>query len=154
MRPLPIPPVPLTLLLGAVAWFASWSSPGWLSWPREHTATGFLCGVLVAAGFTVMIAAVVSFRMHKTTVDPRYPDRAGALVTSGVFSISRNPMYVGMALLLVGWAIWLGDGIALIFPALFFALIDRVQIPAEEAALSEHFGEAYTAYCSKTRRWL
>ena len=99
-------------------------------------------------------AAASRFRRCGTTVEPFHPDRASVLVTAGANSISRNPMYVGMAGLLVANAIWRGSWTALAPVAGFVVIIDRLQIEAEESALLEKFGAAYAAYREASPRWL
>ena len=81
------------------------------------------------------------------------PERASSLVVEGVYGRTRNPMYLGLALTLVGWAVYLAAPWALIGPALFVALITRIQIVPEERALSEKFGSEFAAYRQAVRRW-
>jgi protein-S-isoprenylcysteine O-methyltransferase Ste14 len=99
-------------------------------------------------------ASASEFRRSGTTVEPLHPDRASVLVTSGANSMSRNPMYVGMAGLLVANAIWRGSWVALAPVAGFVVLIDRLQIVAEESALLEKFGAEYEVYRAGSPRWL
>ena len=99
-------------------------------------------------------AAVTGFRRHGTTLEPHHPDRASVLVTTGVNALSRNPMYVGLAGLLVANAIRRGSWVALGPVAGFVFFMDQVQIAAEEAALLDTFGAEYDAYRTATPRWL
>lgn len=99
-------------------------------------------------------ASARQFRRQGTTVEPFEPSRATALVTTGVNAISRNPMYVGMAGLLVAHAMRLRSTTALLPAAVFIVVIDRVQIAAEEAALVAKFGADYEAYRESVPRWL
>ena len=99
-------------------------------------------------------AAAGQFRRQGTTVDPFDPARASALVTTGANAVSRNPMYVGMAGLLVANALRRGSWKALLPVAGFTLVIDRVQIAAEETALLAHFGADYEAYLRAVPRWL
>ena len=99
-------------------------------------------------------ASAHQFRRRGTTVEPFHPDRASALVVTGANAVSRNPMYVGMAGLLVAHAIWRNSWVALVPVAGFVVLIDRFQIEAEESALLEKFGADYEAYRSAAPRWL
>lgn len=94
------------------------------------------------------------FRASGTTVNPVHPERASVLVTSGANSVSRNPMYVGLAGLLAAHALWRGSAAAWVPVIGFVTLIDRVQIGAEETALAATFGSEYDAYRSSTPRWL
>ena len=79
---------------------------------------------------------------------------AATLVTSGPNRITRNPMYLGMAGILVAHAVHLRRPVALLPTVLFVAVIDRFQIPVEEARLRERFGDGYEAYARRTRRWI
>ncbi len=94
------------------------------------------------------------FRHSGTTVDPLHPDRASALVTTGPNAISRNPMYVGMAGVLAAHAIWRGSWAALLPVAGFVAVVDRLQVAAEEPALLGRFGAEYESYRASTPRWV
>jgi protein-S-isoprenylcysteine O-methyltransferase Ste14 len=98
--------------------------------------------------------SVARFRSRRTTVHPLHPDRATTLVTDGPNAITRNPMYVGMAGLLVAHALARGGLLTLLPVAGFVAVIDRVQIAPEEAAMERLFGEEYAAYQALVRRWL
>ena len=105
-------------------------------------------------GILFLLPAVVSFANQKTTVDPRTPEAATTLVTSGIYRITRNPMYVGMLLLLLALAAWLAAASSLL-PAIAFLLsIDRGQIRREEESLRQVFGVAFEAYASRVPRWL
>ena len=108
--------------------------------------------VVVALAF--LLPAAFGFRKHKTTVNPISPDAATTLVTAGVYSITRNPMYVGMLLLLLGLVLWLSavSAVAMVLP--FYFLIDRNQIAIEERALLNKFGDAYRDYAERVPRWL
>ncbi len=98
--------------------------------------------------------AASRFRQSGTTLEPFQPDRASVLVTGGANAISRNPMYVGMAGLLLAHAVWRGSWAALLPLVGFVVLIDRAQIQAEETALLEKFGAAYEAYQATSPRWI
>lgn len=107
-----------------------------------------------AIGLLLMLWAAATLWRARTTLNPVQPERAGRLVTHGPFAHSRNPIYLGDALLLLGWALWLGDWSALLGLAGFVVWIDRLQIAAEERALTQRFGDAYRQYCAQVRRWL
>lgn len=87
-------------------------------------------------------------------MDPVAVDRAVSLVTTGVFGLSRNPMYVGMAGALLAHAALRRSWVACVPVGVFVALIDRLQIPAEEQALRETFGSAFDDYARRIPRWL
>jgi protein-S-isoprenylcysteine O-methyltransferase Ste14 len=101
----------------------------------------------------VALAGVAAFRRRRTTVDPRYPERATALVAEGVYRWSRNPMYVGLVTVAGGGAAASGSALAAAGPALLAAYLDRVQIPAEERALRARFGAGFDAYARAVPRW-
>lgn len=94
------------------------------------------------------------FRRRGTTLEPFHPDRASVLVTTGANAVTRNPMYVGLAGLLIAHALWRGSWTALLPLVGFVAFIDRTQIQAEEAALRRNFGGDYETYQSTTPRWI
>ena len=108
---------------------------------------------LAAAGVAVALAGVAAFRRRRTTVDPRYPERAAALVVEGVYGWSRNPMYVGLVAVAGGAAAASGSALAAAGPLLLAGYLDRVQIPAEERALRARFGAAFHAYARAVPRW-
>ena len=107
-----------------------------------------------AASLGLMGTAVQQFRSSGTTVDPLHPERASALVTGGPFQITRNPMYLGMAGLLTSHLLLRGSAKALLPLAAFVAVMDRVQVPPEEAAMAELFGAEYVVYRERVPRWL
>ena len=100
------------------------------------------------------VSGVIEFRRHKTTVDPRYPDNVTELVDTGIYRISRNPMYVGFALLLLSIALFLRSPILISGMVVFVAYMNRYQIIHEESYLSKAFGPKYDEYKHKVRRWL
>jgi len=108
--------------------------------------------VVIVAGIGVALAGVVQFRRTGTTVDPLAPERASALVEAGVYRWTRNPMYLGMALVLLGGALWWGSVPGLALVGGFCAYITRFQIMPEERALRGIFGEPYAAYQRRVRR--
>jgi protein-S-isoprenylcysteine O-methyltransferase Ste14 len=110
--------------------------------------------MLSVASMSLAGAAASQFRRSGTTVEPFRPEDASVLVTSGANAISRNPMYLGMAGLLVAHAVWRGSLVALFPVAGFVVLIDRLQIRAEESALADKFGAEYEAYRAASPRWL
>lgn len=112
-------------------------------------------GALIAiVGSATALAGVLAFRRQRTTVAPRYPERASALVADGIYRWTRNPMYVGFVCVGIGAAVALGSLLALAGPAVLAVYLDHVQIPAEERALQERFGQSFHAYVLSVRRWL
>jgi protein-S-isoprenylcysteine O-methyltransferase Ste14 len=146
-----IPPPVVAALLLALMWLLS------TALPRVQVPTSprlFVAIVVALIGAAFSIAGAVSFRRARTTVDPMHPERASALVTSGVYRITRNPMYVALLLLLLAWAIYLASPVSLAGPVVFIAFINRFQIEPEERVLAGLFGNPYVAYKSRVRRWL
>jgi protein-S-isoprenylcysteine O-methyltransferase Ste14 len=132
-----------------------WALHRWLPLGQLIGTPWSYFGVLPAAfGRAISVAAGGRFRQAGTTFDPFKPGDASYLVTGGVFQISRNPMYLGLVLLLIGWAMWLGTVSPWLVPPLFAVLICRAQIVPEEKALEARFGETYLAYRRRVRRWI
>jgi protein-S-isoprenylcysteine O-methyltransferase Ste14 len=121
--------------------------------PRDYPGRRVL-SVGLGLGAAALYAAVGwKFTKAGTTIDPRAPHTSTALVTSGVFARSRNPIYVADALILASHAAWLGRPLALLgIPALIAAL--HPQIRAEETALQERFGREYESYVARVPRWV
>ena len=105
-----------------------------------------------AAGLTSIAAALGYFRKLRTRPEPWQP--ASALVTTGIYRLSRNPMYLGMALLSIGVAMVFSSGAAVVLTLLAATIIDRAVIKREEAYLTRRFGEQYSSYACEVRRWL
>ena len=107
---------------------------------------------LIWSGVAVAVTAIVSFQIHRTSVLPyRTP---GVLLRTGVFRWSRNPIYLGEAIILAGACLRLGHALPWAMLPLFIGGANRGFIAWEEATLSQKFGEAYRDYCRQTRRWL
>lgn len=122
---------------------------------RPPTEVPLVAAVTISTvSFSMAVAAASRFRRRGTTLEPLHPDRASALVTDGANAISRNPMYLGLAGMLLGHAVWRGSWTAVLPLVGFVVYIDRAQIRAEEAALLERFGAAYESYRATTPRWI
>ena len=149
-----IPPPVVGALIAAAMW-AMWALSS-LAPPLAlpQSVGGPLIVMLVIAGVTFDLLGLIAFLRMKTTINPLQPGKASALVTVGVYRITRNPMYVGMALLLTAWAVHLAALWPLLGPVLFVLYINRFQIAPEERVLKELFGEEYVAYTARVRRWL
>jgi protein-S-isoprenylcysteine O-methyltransferase Ste14 len=145
LRDIDIPPVWLALHLAAV-WVVSLVSPQVLE------AAGRVVGqVLVVAGLVLMGAAILQMVLRRTTVIPRRDP--SALVTEGVFSLTRNPIYLGDAVILLGAILWLDAVLALPLVASFVWLIQTRFIRDEEARLTMAFGPEFDLWAARTRRW-
>ena len=137
-----------------------WGLAGWPSWASIATGPS-LWGLLQLVALllwvlavTLMAAALRTMQAANTTPNPVLPERAATLVQHGLFAYSRNPIYLADALVLVGWACWLGSAKALLVLPVFLAYISVMQIRAEEQALSKAFGNDYLDYCARVRPWL
>lgn len=109
---------------------------------------------LGVAGGCISLAGVVSFRRAETTVNPMKPENTSSLVTGGIYRVTRNPMYLGLLLVLLAWAVFLSSAWALVGPVAFVLYIDRFQIAPEERVMTALFGAGYFAYKARVRRWL
>ena len=105
-------------------------------------------------GCAIGAASVLQFLLAKTTVNPFQLEAASQLVTGGIYRLSRNPMYLSLVFILLAWMFYLGSFSALLGVVLFIWYITKFQIKPEEEGLKHLFGDAFTAYCQRTRRWL
>ncbi|HRF88025.1 MAG TPA: isoprenylcysteine carboxylmethyltransferase family protein [Pseudomonadales bacterium] len=144
-----IPPPVVALFFGVVMWLIS-------SDPQDPISTTRILGIFACwlIGTYFSVSALLLFRKAKTTVNPLQPQSATSLVVSGVFSLSRNPMYVGVAFILLAWSIYLGSSWALLGVVGFVIFINQFQIAPEERAMLALFGEEFVSYSKKVRRWL
>ena len=148
---LKVPPVVVTLLYLLCMWAISYFTPS-ISLQNEVKLFASLCLLFLA--LTSIISGVVTFSNAKTTVDPTKPTSASSLVNRGIFKLSRNPMYLGMLLILIAWTTWLASIYSLLLSLTFILYMNRFQIAPEERALTELFGDEYKQYCSNVRRWI
>ena len=125
--------------------------------PQLPVAPGLkysVVAIFVAAGVAFALLGVLAFRASGTTVNPLTPERASALVTGGVYRVTRNPMYVGLAFVLLAWAVALSAVLPFVGIVAFTLYITRFQIRPEERVLEELFGQEYATYATRVRRWL
>ena len=144
-----IPPPIVTLICGLSIYFSRSLFPTY-----NHTSIVIISSLFLSLGTMTLIAAMLSFKKHKTTVNPLQPEKASSLVISGVFKYSRNPMYLGLSLILLSVAIQFNfvGGTLIVFT--FIAFIAKFQIIPEEIAMEKLFGEEFVRYKKKTRRWI
>lgn len=148
---LKVPPAALVLITGALMWLGAWSVPRLgLHVPGRSS----IAGGIALVGALVIILGVVSFRRAKTTVNPMKPESASSLVVGGIYRVTRNPMYLGFLLILLGWAAWLSNVLALLPIAGFVIYLTAFQIRPEERALEARFGPEFAAYKERVRRWI
>jgi protein-S-isoprenylcysteine O-methyltransferase Ste14 len=146
-----VPPPIVAATVAVAVWAVSSLGP---ALPGSSEARGMTALALAALGMAFDLSAIVAFLRARTTINPMTPDRTTALVTTGVYRLTRNPMYVGLALLLTAWAVYRGAWIGLVGPIVFVAYITRFQIVPEERAMERRFGDDWRAWAGRVRRWL
>jgi protein-S-isoprenylcysteine O-methyltransferase Ste14 len=126
---------------------------GVASWPvGGRPATAVAGAVVGALGVALTAAGVTGVIRHRTTIVPHHP--VANLITSGAYRLSRNPMYAGLAIVYLGGAFLAGTWWPLVFWPVVIALVTMLVIRPEERYLSQRFGDAYTRYRARVRRWL
>lgn len=148
---LKVPPLALTLACAGAMWLAS---PGLPTWRELKPLQFWLAVILSAAGLATALAGVQAFRRHQTTMNPLDPGLASRLVSSGIYRVTRNPVYLGFALMLAGWVCILATGSAAALLAGFVWCMNRFQIGPEERAMTLRFGDEYRLYMTQVRRWV
>ena len=148
---LKIPPPAVALVTALLMWLVSRFTP---VLDFTFPARKILAIALAVLGVTTAISGVITFRRARTTVNPLRPESASSLVNWGVYTLTRNPMYLGLLLVLTGWAIFLSNALAFLFLPAFVLYINRFQIVPEERALTSLFGRDFADYQSRVRRWL
>ncbi|MBB6542071.1 methyltransferase family protein [Thalassotalea piscium] len=148
---LKIPPLLVVVLFAGLMWLVSISFRLY-SFSLPYNLVIVSSFWLVALVITLVSA--ISFKSAKTTVNPTQPNNTSALVTSGIYRITRNPMYLSFSLILLGWGFYLCAVGPLLLVPLFIAYINYFQIIPEENALSKIFGQHYNHYKKNVRRWL
>jgi protein-S-isoprenylcysteine O-methyltransferase Ste14 len=149
---LKVPPLALTASAAAVMVGVEYASEGTsvvapsLAWVAS--------GAAALSGLAIAYRGLSVFRRIRTTVDPRHPEHSAHLVTAGVYRWTRNPMYLGFVLFLLGLAVGLQSLIGFALTAFTAVFLHRFQIKPEEQALSRRFGAAFDAYCGRVRRWI
>ncbi len=150
-----IPPPLIDLACAALMWVLARWLPQAQWWPRGASWLVWLVAIALAlAGGLIALAGVHEFKRARTTINPLAPQRASALVQTGVFGLTRNPMYLGMLMLLMGCAAYLGNAVSLLVLPLFVWLLNTLQIKPEERILQDRFGEHFTRYAARVRRWV
>ena len=147
---LKFPPPVWALIYVLMALAISWS----LGWPKMPGFPQPLLGiVLVTIPWILPVWAIILFRREGTEVNPISPTNR-ALVTSGPYRLTRNPMYLGLLTVALGIAAWVGAWPMFLAPAAIFATANWVHIPFEEAKMRRQFGATYDDYVGRVRRWI
>ncbi|WP_445665174.1 methyltransferase family protein [Fodinibius sp. AD559] len=148
---LKIPPAVVTLIIAIVMWWIDiYLAFGWATFGKILWVSFIFLGI----GGIFGLVGLIQFYKYSTSIDPHKPNKASNLVTSGIYSISRNPMYVGLLMILIGYGFYLGNMLTFVVIPLFLIYINRFQIAPEERVMDEKFGEKYQKYKSEVRRWL
>lgn len=150
-KPLMPPPV----------WFVLFMAVGYLitepfevaAFDYTPTASSQLTVIFSGLGLLVALIAVGQFFRQNTTVHPMHPEKATSLVTVGIYRFTRNPMYLGMLLILLGFAFLGHNLLGFVVPVAFVLVINVFQIIPEERALAELFGDEFSAFKKRTPRW-
>ena len=145
-----VPPVAVVVIFAAAMTVLALATPTEVRVPGRR----FVAVAFVLAGIAVAVAGLMSFRRRRTTVNPFTPERTSALVDTGIYRFSRNPMYLGFLLALLGWCVFLASWAAACLLPAFVAYMNRFQILPEERALAERFGTRFLDYSAAVRRWL
>ncbi len=151
MLRLKIPPPVVGLTVGLTIYLLHQLTPSLII---EAAVLKYVAYFFICIGIIIEFWSVWLFIRARTTVNPLKPEKSKALVASGMYKYTRNPMYLGMLLLLIGWTIWLGNPVGLPMLFIFVWYLTQFQIKPEEQALAELFGEQYNDYMQRVRRWL
>ena len=142
------PPVLLVIHIGA-----AWLLGRFIALPIVVSPLFKSIGLALAGiGFLLGLLSLYSFTKARTTVNPHGSVRA--IVSSGVYRFTRNPIYLGMTFMLIGFPLAFGNVWGIPLAPVFILLMNKLVIEHEEAYLEKKFGEAYTGYRSRVRRWL
>ena len=148
---LKIPPLVIVALTALLMWLAARALPQLIV---MYSGRIIVAGVLAALGVTAAALGVIEFKKASTTVNPHAPHNSSRIVTSGIYRFTRNPMYVGMLLLLLAWAAYLANVASVVLVSVYVAYITFFQIQPEERILAARFGHEYEEYLRSVRRWL
>ena len=144
-----IPPPIVTLVSALLIFFSKELFPNY-----AFDYQSMLSIVIFISGLIILISAVSLFKKKETTVNPMSPEKASSLVVDGVFKYTRNPMYLGMSVVLLSISIQFNLIGGLLIVSLFVAYITVFQIIPEEEAMEENFGQDYLLFKKNTRRWI
>ncbi len=146
-----VPPPIVVVFLGLGMWVLAQLTPTFTIAPHLRL---FGVGIFIFLGLSIAGLGIIAFRRAKTTINPVQPEAASTVVTQGIFSYTRNPMYLGFTCLLIGWMLYLENLWAIFGVVAFILFTTRFQIIPEENILSAKFGLEYGEYLKKVRRWL
>ena len=145
-----VPPLAVLALAAAMVWTVDRTLPQFAVATRH---LGLMAATLVLTGGIVCLMGIIGFRRAKTTVDPMRPERAANLVIAGIYRQSRNPMYLGLLLVLAGCVVYAGNVVGVVVLPGFVWFLNRFQIGPEEDILRRKFGPPYKDYLKRVKRW-
>ncbi len=148
---LKVPPVIVVGVIAAIMQLISHSLP---TIKIPLTLRVSLTTIIVVLAMVCGVWGVWEFRKQRTTVNPHTPKKSSSLVTSGIFQFTRNPMYLGLAMLLLAIAVYKSSPLLIAGVVVFILYMNRFQIAPEERFMNQRFGQEYTEYCLRVRRWL
>ncbi|MFI8606186.1 methyltransferase family protein [Cellulophaga baltica] len=119
----------------------------------DFTGRIYFIYLFLILGGAIGVVAVIQFVRKQTTVNPTKPETVSKLVINGLYRFTRNPMYLGLLLVLLAWGVYLGNAFNTLIAAGFVSYMNKFQIQPEEEALSKTFGSEYAAYLKNVRRW-
>ncbi len=122
--------------------------------PIKFPKIEIIGGLILVIGLVIGILAIFLFKKDKTTLNPINPEKATSLVTTGIFSISRNPMYLGLLFVISSTILFFGSWLGIIILIFFIWYINKFQIIPEEEAMEKLFGNKYNEYKKNVRRWI
>ncbi|MEJ2309671.1 MAG: isoprenylcysteine carboxylmethyltransferase family protein [Gammaproteobacteria bacterium] len=149
MRPRIFPPV-IALITAGLMYLLDSYFPLVRLWEEPWNKAGL---ALMAIAIVIDVWSLLLFFIHRTTPHPLKPEKTSKLVTGGMYQFTRNPMYLGLLLLLTGLAVYMGSLTPIVMLPLFVMVLTNRQILHEELILEEKFGEEYRAYKQRVRRW-
>lgn len=145
-----IPPPAVAVVTALIIWGISRLAPQ-VAMPSGARLSVALA--LVVMGVSLGAAGIISFRLGRTTVNPTKPEEASSLISTGIYRVTRNPMYLGILFALIAWAVFLSSAWALFAAGGFVLYMNHFQIAPEERALLELFSNEYKSYKARVRRW-
>ena len=149
MKTIKIPPPILVIILTSLVYFSS-TKLELIYLPYRQIVSV----IILIIGLFFIVSPVVDFIKSKTTVNPIKFKNVNRLVTTGIYRYSRNPMYLGMILIIISTTVYYLNFLSVFSPLIFYIWINKFQINREETFLEDKFGGEYLKYKSKTRRWI
>lgn len=148
---LKVPPPVVGLAIAGAMWGLARMTP---SLHIAVPGSTVLAAILILAGVSLAMSGKIAFGRARTTINPFKPEQTSALVVSGIYRFTRNPMYLGMLLDLTGIAVYFSNPVTLALLPVYVLYLNRFQIGPEEKILSGMFGQVFTEYAARVRRWI